>query len=457
MFKLMAHQQRGVQIAQRRSHFYFAWDPGTGKTALSIAIIDAGKARGFAGATLVLAPKSILRAAWEADTRKFAPQLKTVVAWDASPINRRQLIATPNVDVFICTYETAKKHFDDFYNVGVRRLIVDEASKCKSYNSQITKLVQCFARRMDEVYMLSGTPAPNGPHEWVPQLQIIDPVTFGGSYWRTMYEFFSPVKRMIGTKERIIAWRPLPHRTEDFTSRLASRSWSLRKSDCLDLPPQVDVVRPVELDAGEMSAYLSMLEDFKVEMRDGSTLTAAAQAVLMKLRQITGGAIYSDGVGREIGRSKLDALADVLDELGERPVVIWAEFTSEINRIVALVASRGGSVAVIDGSTPLDARTNAITQFQAGGLQCLVCHPAAAGHGITLTRACYDIFYSHSFSFETYEQARNRIHRTGQTEKVTHYHLIAKGTIDERVWWALRHKRNGHDAVMAVLSQDEAA
>lgn len=452
MFTLMAHQQRGVERARDNPRYYFAWDPGTGKSALALSIVSDAKDRGFQGATLVLCPLSILRAAWFEDARKFTPHLKVVVAWDSSPSKRRELIAKPNVDIFLCTYETAKKHFADFYSAGVRRLIVDEASKCKSYNTQITKLCGQFARKMDSVYMLSGTPSPNGQHEWVPQLQILAPDQWGGGYWRIMYSYFSPIKRMIGLKERIIGWRPIPHRQEEFTKRLASRSWSLRKADCLDLPDQVDVVRPVELEDAESVAYLSMLDEFKVVMGDGTTLNAAAQAVMMKLRQITGGSIYVDGVGRELGRSKLDALGDLLDELGPRPVVIWAEFTSEINRIVAEVAGRGETVSVIDGGTPLDARTAAIAAFQAGEISRLVCHPAAAGHGITLTAACYDVFFSHSFSFEMYEQARNRIHRAGQTQKVTHYHLIAKGTVDERIWWALRNKKNGHNAVMDLLA-----
>lgn len=447
--QLMAHQLRAVQIAQRHPRYAFFWEPGAGKTIAILAIVNEDRVK-----TLVLSPKSILTAAWANDAKHF-PRLRVTVCWSTKPAERRRLIAAP-ADVLVTNYETFRKHAAEFLAAGVRRLVIDESSKVKSPTSQITRAAIEFSDRMDSVYLLSGTPAPNDQTEYWSQCRCVDPAVFGRSFWRFAYEYFSPVKRMIGAKERIIAWRPLPHKQEDFTAALASRSWSLRKADCLDLPPQVDVIRPVSLSTAEASAYVSMLEDFKVEMRDGSTLSAAAQAVLMKLRQITGGSIYAEGVGREIGQSKIDALADLLDELGERPVIIWAEFTSEINRIVALLAARGAAVAVIDGSTPLEARTSAIALFQGGGLQYLVCHPAAAGHGVTLTAACYDIFYSHSFSFETYEQARNRIHRTGQTEKVTHYHLIATGTIDERVWWALRHKRNGHDAIMDLLKGDAA-
>jgi len=84
----------------------------------------------------------------------------------------------------------------------------------------------------------------------------------------------------------------------------------------------------------------------------------------------------------------------------------------------------------------------------------LICQPAAAGHGITLTAASYAIYYSHGYSFETYKQSRDRIHRTGQRHPCTYYHLVANRTIDERVLKALGTKRDAHDEVMELLGED---
>jgi SNF2 family DNA or RNA helicase len=211
----------------------------------------------------------------------------------------------------------------------------------------------------------------------------------------------------------------------------------------------------VTLSAPEQSAYRTMLEELRCELADGRTLTAAVQAKAMKLRQITGGAVISEGRALVLGRSKVAELCEVLDEIGPRPAVIWAQFTNEIDRIAEAVRARGESVAVIDGRSK--DRPATIDAFQAGKIQRLICHPAAAGHGVTLTAAAYDVFFSHSFSFETYEQARNRIYRAGQTRAVTHYHLIVPKTIDERVWVALANKRNGSEAVMELLGSRATA
>ena len=65
---------------------------------------------------------------------------------------------------------------------------------------------------------------------------------------------------------------------------------------------------------------------------------------------------------------------------------------------------------------------------------------ATAGLGLTLTAASTMVFYSLDYSMSNYEQAKARIHRVGQRNPCTYIHLIAKGTVDEKVLTALRNK-----------------
>ena len=67
---------------------------------------------------------------------------------------------------------------------------------------------------------------------------------------------------------------------------------------------------------------------------------------------------------------------------------------------------------------------------------------ATAGLGITLTAASTMIFYSLDYSMSNYEQTRARIYRVGQKQPCTYIHLVARGTIDEKVLKALRDKAN---------------
>ena len=64
----------------------------------------------------------------------------------------------------------------------------------------------------------------------------------------------------------------------------------------------------------------------------------------------------------------------------------------------------------------------------------------SAGISITLTASSNMIFLSTGYKYGVYDQARARIHRKGQVNKCTYYHLIATNTIDEKIMKALRKK-----------------
>lgn len=62
--------------------------------------------------------------------------------------------------------------------------------------------------------------------------------------------------------------------------------------------------------------------------------------------------------------------------------------------------------------------------------------------GLTLTAASTLVFYSLSYNYADYSQARARIHRIGQRNTCQYIHLVVKDTIDETVLDALKAKAN---------------
>jgi len=70
------HQQKTTDFIVANPKCMITSDPGTGKTR---AVLDAHAILG--GRTLVLAPLSILEAAWGEDIRKFQPDIKYGVAY----------------------------------------------------------------------------------------------------------------------------------------------------------------------------------------------------------------------------------------------------------------------------------------------------------------------------------------------------------------------------------------
>ena len=72
----------------------------------------------------------------------------------------------------------------------------------------------------------------------------------------------------------------------------------------------------------------------------------------------------------------------------------------------------------------------------------------AGGVGVNLSRAAYCVYYSVGFSLSDFVQSLARTHRAGQTRKVSYYHLLARDTVDAKVYAALAARKRVIDAVL---------
>ncbi len=70
-----------------------------------------------------------------------------------------------------------------------------------------------------------------------------------------------------------------------------------------------------------------------------------------------------------------------------------------------------------------------------------------------MTRARYAVFYSLGYSLGDYQQARARLVRPGQERPVTFVHLLARGTVDERVMQAIEAKADVVEYVLKLLKE----
>ena len=193
-------------------------------------------------------------------------------------------------------------------------------------------------------------------------------------------------------------------------------------------------------------ARIDLLREFHqqlVAVVKGGCHTVAGR--LLRLSQLTGGFVGNDAdaVTEQVSSAKLDALSDLLDsaENDGHKVVVIARFLPEIHAIEKLLEKKGLRYSVIHGG--VTDRPAQIEAFQNDPeVQVFVGQIATAGLGITLTAASTMIFYSLDYSMSNYEQTRARIHRVGQKHPCTYIHLVAKGTVDEKVLKALQDKAN---------------
>ena len=83
-------------------------------------------------------------------------------------------------------------------------------------------------------------------------------------------------------------------------------------------------------------------------------------------------------------------------------------------------------------------------------------HPASAGHGLNLQQGGSTlVWFGLTWSLELYQQTNARLWRQGQrSDTVVIQHIIAKGTIDERIMQALEHKNSTQAALIAAVKAE---
>jgi len=143
----------------------------------------------------------------------------------------------------------------------------------------------------------------------------------------------------------------------------------------------------------------------------------------------------------EFHNRKLDALEDLIEAANGKPVLVAYRFKHDLERI-----KKRFSVREISSSQD-------IKDWNNGKIPVAVIHPASAGHGLNLQAGGSTmIWFGLTWSLELYQQANARLWRQGQkAETVVIHHIIAVGTIDERIMTALRNKDKTQSALIDAV------
>lgn len=319
-------------------------------------------------------------------------------------------------------------------------IIYDEGHRLKGRGTRQSRFAHTLTSK--HILALTGTPFPNGPEDAFSLFKAIDPSVFG-TRWVDFEDRY--IIRGGFQRYQIIGYRNLP----EFEQRIADHSFRITKAEALDLPPQVDVEIPVTLSKKARAIYdkLSKEAIAEIEAFDGSQGIALSRIVLtniIRLQQVASGFVrVEDGRILDFDTSKLDMLSDLLrdalDAAGR--VVVFCRFRHDVDAVSA-VARRliGDHVYRIDGRVDPRDREAQLAWFRTFEPAVLVGQMQVASLSIDLTCAHVGIFFSRDYSLLNFDQARGRLHRHGQKQKVTYYHLVADQTIDENIYQALLKK-----------------
>ncbi len=239
---------------------------------------------------------------------------------------------------------------------------------------------------------------------------------------------------------------------------IGPRSMSVKKADCLDLPPFIRQVIKVQMSPEQARLYKEMKKDFITTMGDKTVLATLAITKALRLQQIASGYIKDvDGVETTLDATpKMEALKELLSEITPNAkVLVWAVWKNNYEQIRQVCRELKIKFVEIHGEVSETRKNAAVKAINLDPeTRVLIGHPGSGGIGVNLIEASYSIFFSRTFSLEHSIQAEARNFRGGSEkhEKITRYDLVCADTIDELVNLKLAQKIELSDNLLRDLS-----
>jgi SNF2 family DNA or RNA helicase len=165
-------------------------------------------------------------------------------------------------------------------------------------------------------------------------------------------------------------------------------------------------------------------------------------AGLTRLRQLCcHPSLFIENYQKESG--KLEELLEIVKnarESGKR-LLIFSQFSSMLKLIDQRLKQEGIANFYLDGQTPSQDRLQMADRFNSGEKDVFLISLKAGGTGLNLTGADTVILYDLWWNPAVEEQAAGRAHRIGQTNVVQVIRLIARGTIEEKIYELQQKKK----------------
>lgn len=443
--KFLPHDYQKYAIEYIKSHPVTALflDMGLGKTVTTLTTIrdlmyDSFEVR----RVLVVAPLRVARDTWPEEIRKWDHLKGLICSVVVGTVAERRRALQKEADIYIVNrenlawlYQNSRLDFD--------MVVLDELSSFKNAQSKRFKAMKAMRPKVKRIVGLTGTPSGNGLMDLWAEFRLLDMGERLGKYisqYRSLY--FKPDKRngMV-----VFSYKPLPGAEEVIYHQIADITVSMKANDYLEMPELVSVAKEVTLSEKEKKRYDELKKSLVLELPGGEVTAANAASLTMKLSQMANGAIYTDDKKVvNIHDRKLDALEDLVESANGQPVLAAYWFKHDKDRIQKRMEAR-------ELKEPQD-----FADWNAGKIPVALIHPASAGHGLNLQQGgSILIWFGLTWSLELYQQTNARLWRQGQQSRtVIIQHIVAKGTIDERILKALEHKDGTQAALIDAVKAD---
>lgn len=242
-----------------------------------------------------------------------------------------------------------------------------------------------------------------------------------------------------------------PHKNmEELWQRIGDTCMKVDRKTSTDLPPKVYKTYDITLTKEQMKLYLQLQNQYctdNIVVDNGLKLYLRFQDVCNGYEPIDhGDTIDENGKIRHnvelkplADNPKLDMLEEVIDDIGDKQVVVWCSRTKLLYDAEAHMKELGYTTAIYDGKIDKKLREEGYQSFSEGKTQLIFVNQASGAYGLDgLKEADYAVYLCNSYSVEQRAQSENRIYRGEITRSKYIIDLTCKGTCEDRVTEALK-------------------
>lgn len=448
-------------------------DPGLGKTSSTLAALTVLKQKKLLGKVLIIAPLRPCYTVWPNEIKKWEDFNHFTISILHGPDKEKNLAAA--ADIYIINPEgldwllgttktrsgnrlTVRVDMKRWKKLGFDVLVVDELSKFKHHTTARFRAMKNVLGTFSRRWGLTGSPASNGLMNLFGQAFMLDEGNALGQYITKFREtYFYPDKYGFNWTLKDGAADKIYEKLEPLVLRMSN--------ELLDMPRLVENNIFVDLPDAVGDIYTALEDDFITAIDKRIVTAATAAAASIKLRQVANGGIYLDPKPLPSGllppkaerewthlhMEKVGALRDLYEELQGSPLLVAYDFGHDLDRLRQEFGKEG--VFACDYSMRQFSKLE--DKWNAGEVPLLFGHPASIGHGLNLQGASNHVaWHSMTWDLELYDQFIGRVWRQGNKhERVFVHHIMARNTIDEVIYGALKSKDSAQKALFNGLKR----
>lgn len=433
--KLLPYQERGAIFAACRGRVVLADDMDLGKTVQALAATEMLRRRRGIQRVLVVAPASV-KYQWKTEIEKFSGLSAQVIEGLLS--RRRELYASPQF-FNLSSYELVLKDVCYMHELAPDLIILDEAQRIRNWTTATARTIKQLKSRY--AFVLTGTPLENKLEELFSVVEFIDGRRLGPAF-RFLHEH-----RTEDENGKLIGYRGLDQIHDKLAPILLRRT---RQEVLKDLPKRTDQILHVALTPQQAEPYWEQNDILAALMRKWERqgwLSEIDQkrvlCCLQNMRMLCNSTFLFD---KQTNHSpKLVEFREIVRELAieeGRKVVVFSEYERMTHLAGEELKKLGIGFVSLHGSVPSRNRGVLMEKFRRDAGCRVFLSTDAGGVGLNLQAASAVVNFEPPWNPARLEQRIGRVHRLGQAHPVHVVHLLAKDSIEERVWETLKLKKS---------------